>query len=51
MATPQRNPPLWAFVAYGALALAMLAMSERPINAKGRPDPRHATAMAREPPR
>jgi membrane protein len=50
MATPQRNPPLWAFVAYGALALAMLAMSERPINAKGRPDPRRATAMAREPP-
>jgi hypothetical protein len=50
MATPQRNPPLWAFVAYGALALAMLAMSERPIIAKGRPDPHRATAMAREPP-
>jgi membrane protein len=50
MATPQRNPPLWAFVAYGALALAMLTMSGRPINAKGRLDPHRATAMAREPP-
>jgi hypothetical protein len=49
MATPQRSP-LWPLVAYGALALAMLAMSERPIDAKGRPDTHRATAMPREPP-
>ena len=42
MATPQRSP-LWPLVAYGALALAMLAMSERPIDAKERQDPRRAT--------
>jgi hypothetical protein len=49
MATPQRSS-LWPFLAYGALALAMLAMSERPIAAKGRPDTHRATAMPREPP-
>ena len=37
MATPRRSP-LWPFVAYGALALVMLAMSDWPIDAKGRPE-------------
>jgi membrane protein len=49
MATPRRSP-LWAFVAYGALALVMLAMSDWPIDAKGRPDTHRAPAMPREPP-
>ena len=49
MATPRRSP-LWPFVAYGALALVMLAMSDWPIDAKGRPDTHRATAMPREPP-
>ena len=45
MATPQRSP-LWPFVAYGALALAMLAMRDRPGDAKGPPetDPANATS-------
>ena len=47
--TRQRNP-LWPFLAYGALTLAVLAMSERPIDAKERQDPHRATAMSREPP-
>ena len=49
MATPQRIAAL-GVLAYGALALAMLTMSGRPIDAKGRPDPHRATAMSREPP-
>jgi membrane protein len=44
MAKPQRMP-LWEIVAYGALALVMLARSKQPIEANGeRPEPRRATA-------
>ena len=49
VATRQRSP-LWPFLAYGAVTLAVLAMSERPIDAKERQDPRRATTMPREPP-
>jgi membrane protein len=45
MARPQRSP-LWPFMAYGALALVMLAMPDRPDEGKGRPetDPANATS-------
>ena len=43
MVTPQRRP-LWEIVAYGALALAMLARSKQPIGITGGPpDPPRAT--------
>jgi membrane protein len=48
--TASRRSPLRLFVAYGVLALAMLAMPERPIDAKGRPKTDRANAMPREPP-
>jgi membrane protein len=48
MATPQRSP-LWPFVAYCALALVMLAMPERPNDAKGRPETDRANATSGEP--
>jgi membrane protein len=50
MATPQRRP-LWEIVAYGALALAMLAKSKHPIDAnEGRPEAPRATATQPESP-
>ena len=49
MATRHRSL-LWPFLAYGAVTWAVLAMSERTIDAKERQDPRRATTMPREPP-
>jgi hypothetical protein len=48
MARPQRGP-LWPFMAYCALALVMLAMPERPNDAKGRPETEPANATSGEP--
>jgi membrane protein len=45
--TPKRSP-LWPFVAYSALALAMLAMPKRPIETKERPSTDRAVAKPRE---
>ena len=48
MARPQRAP-LWPYLAYGALALVMLAMPDRPDDAKGRPETDPANATSGEP--
>jgi membrane protein len=45
--TSPRRSQLWPFVAYGALALAMLATPERPTAAKGRPETDCASATPR----
>ncbi len=49
IARPQRGP-LWPLVAYGALVLVMLAMPDRPDDAKGRPETDPAKRRRSNPP-